>query len=692
MDIFNLKFGNQVIKATFNKFAKQADGAVMLECEKTQILITVVASKKKVNNSFFPLTINYEEKLYALGKIPGNYQRREGRPSEEATLAARLIDRPIRPMFPDGYNNEIQIVCTIMSLDHKILPEILSINGSSLALLISENIPFEEAIGAVHIGYIDNEFIINPSLEERKVSQLNLKMSGTSTEINMVEAEANELSEDVIIDALLFGHQEIKKIVKQQQEIVSKLDIKKEVYIKEKNVEFIEYKKFISENYTKNIKNSLMIVDKLDRNIALNDTLEACIEQLTKENLVDEITEINKAYEEVKKEIFRKLIIEEKYRVDGRKIDELRKLTSEVDILKSAHGSAMFTRGQTQVLSVITLGMKSDAQIFDGLEEKTLETFLLHYNFPPYSVGETGRIGAPGRREMGHGHLAHMAIAKVLPSFEEFPYIIKATNDVLESNGSSSQATICATSLALMQAGVPIKKQVAGIAMGLISEGEKYTILTDIQGLEDHLGDMDFKVAGTRDGICTIQMDIKVKGISKEILTESLAAAKIARMQILDNMDKIICKPNIELSKNAPKTTSFKIKENQIKLVIGRGGEMINKIISETNVKIDIEEDGQVFIYSKDQIMINKAKEMILVLTKEFIVGEEYFAKVVRIEKFGCFVNINIYDKEALLHISDLSTERIEKVEDVINLNDCIKVVIKEVDDKNRIKVKLIKE
>lgn len=688
MNKFQLKVGQETITATFNKFAKQADGAVFIEYGDTQILTTAVVNDKKKGLDFFPLTINYDEKYYAVGKIPGNYPRREARPSDEATLSARLIDRPIRPMFPDGYKNEIQVVCTIMGLDHNFQPDILAINGASMSLLVAEKIPFTRPVASVCVGLIDGEFIINPNSEQRKISELDLKLAGTDTEINMVEASANELPEDVMVEALLFGHEKIKEICAFQLQILDELKVEKIPFTPEVD----EFENIILSQITTNhidiIKEALMTIKKAERGAKIESLKEQIVLSLKDEEIENSESIIASCFDKVMKSVFRDLIIYDKYRVDGRTTDQLRPLESEIDLIRGVHGSAMFTRGETQVLAGLTLGVKNDAQVLDGLEEINEKTLLLHYNFPPFSVGETGRMGAPGRREIGHGHLAEMAISKVIPSHDEFPYTVKITADVLESNGSSSQATICASSLALMQAGVPIKKPVAGIAMGLITNDEQYTILTDIQGLEDHLGDMDFKVAGTKDGICAIQMDIKVNGISREILQKSLDQAKVARLQILENMNAVIAQPNKTLAASAPKVVNIKIREDQIKEVIGRGGDTINKIIEETLVKIDIEEDGNVFIFGKDQSMIDKAVEIIQKITKEYAVGETYDAKVVRIEKFGAFVRFE--DTDALLHISQLAKERVEKVEDVLTMDQIVKVEIIDIDKAKRIKVKLI--
>lgn len=688
MNRYELKVGNATLVAELNKFAKQADGAVKLNYSDTTILATSVASKRENKLDFFPLIINYDEKLYALGKIPGNYGRREAKPSDAATLAARLIDRPIRPLFPDGYSNEVQIVCSLLSLDHDYEADVLAINAASISLVIAENIPFEGPVAAVAVGMIDDQFIINPTVEQRNNSKLEMKIAGTLTEINMVEVKADELAEAQMVDAMMFAHEQIKKIVEWQLEIAKELNINKVEFINEIASTFTELKQQIKDTYISQINDCLNTKEKAKLNEKISELKTEILATLNPDE--DEIiaADIKNAFGELEKEEFRRMVIEDKIRVDGRQLDEIRQLTSEVDLLPRVHGFSLFTRGETQALVVATLGVKSDEQRFDGLEIEESKNFMLHYNFPPFSVGECGRMGAPGRREIGHGHLAEKAISTMLPSEEEFPYTIRLVSEILESNGSSSQASICGASLALMAAGVPIKKPVAGIAMGMIADDRGYTILTDIQGLEDHLGDMDFKVAGTKDGICAIQMDMKINGISKEMLTEALEQARIGRMQILDHMNSVIDTPRNELSEYAPKMFTMKIEVNQIKDVIGRGGDTINKIIEETNVKIDIEEDGTVRIYGTDQAMIDLARDIILKITKIYKVGERYMAKVSRVETYGAFVRFE--DQEGLLHISDLSDKRVEKVEDVVKLNDIIEVEIKEIDIKKRIKVKLV--
>ncbi len=693
MDTYKLELSNGTITATLNKFAKQTDATAMMAYGDTNVLVTAVAAKEKTDKGFFPLIVNYDEKLYSVGKIPGNFGRREGKPSEQATLTARLIDRPIRPMFPEDYKQEVQVVATVMSLDHDFGPEMLALNGASLALMLAGNIPFEGPVAAVVVGMVDGEFIINPSVEQLAKSDLELKLAGTKTEINMVEAKANELSEEVMVDALMFGHETIQTICKWQEEIVAAENIEQIPFEVEEDEILTKYLEIIKSEYSDQVETALKVKAKHERGDALNVVKTEIVETyITEENEETDAKALTKAFNIIEKDIFRKLIIEDKYRVDGRQIDEIRPLNSEIELLPRVHGSAMFTRGETQVIALTTLGVKSDAPIIDGLEPEIDQerTFMLHYNFPPYSVGECGRMGAPGRREIGHGKLAENALSIVMPSQEEFPYTIRVVAEVLESNGSSSQATVCSTSMSLMQAGVPIKKPVAGIAMGLIADENDYTILTDIQGLEDHLGDMDFKVAGTKDGINAIQMDIKIQGISREVLTESLEQARIGRMQILDNMNATIAEARPEVSEYAPKTITMKIDEKQIKDVIGKGGETINKIIEETGVKIDIEDDGQVFIFGVDPEMIKRAQEIILKITKVYAVGERFEAEVFRIEAYGAFVKFE--DQEALMHISDVAKERIEKVEDKLSIGQKVQVEIKEIDNKKRIKVKNIIE
>lgn len=688
MKEFKMQIANREFKVVLDKFAKQADSSVFVTYGDTAILTTAVMDKKETDKDFFPLIVNYEEKLYADGKIPGSFSKREGKPSEAATLSARLIDRPVRPLFDERFKREIQIVNTVMSLDKDCEPEVTAINATSLALTLAKDIPFEGPIGAVHIGLIDNQFIVNPTVAQRAVSTLELRVAGTMDAVNMVEAKANELSEDIILDAIMYAHEEIKKIIDFQLKIVKELGIEKTVYEYPEDIEVSELIAKIENNYKSEYFEVLHTKEKhvlKEKQNALNEKMK--IEMISEEDESLE-SKLEIAQDIVFKKYFREMIVSDKVRVDGRKLDEIRSLSSEVEVLARTHGSSLFTRGETQSLATVTLAAKSEAQKLDYFELADEKSFILHYNFPPYSVGETGRMGAPGRREIGHGNLAEKALSVVLPSEDEFGYAIRVVSEILESNGSSSQASICAGSMALMQAGVPLKKAVAGIAMGLIGDTDKYTILTDIQGLEDHLGDMDFKVAGTTDGICAIQMDIKVKGISKGILAESLTQARVGRLEILEHMSNTISKPNESLSKYAPKIVTLNIKPEQIKTVIGKGGDTINKIIEETGVKIDIIDDGTVYIYNDDIDAINRAKQIIQKLTKEYKLGEEYKGKVYRIEKFGAFVRFDD-DKEVLIHISDLSDKRIDKVEDVLQMDQDVDFIISEIDSKGRMKAKL---
>lgn len=685
---YNLEIGGRNLEVVINKFAKQASGSAMVSYGDTQILATSVISSKDEERDFFPLIVNYEEKLYALGKVPGSFTRREGRPSENATLAARLIDRPIRPLFPDNFKKEIQIVTSVMSLDKDNEPEVTAINAASLSLVLCDKIPFEGPIGAVHIGRVNKKFIVNPTVSEREESDLELRVAGTFDAINMVEAKANELSEAEIAEAIMFAHDQIKKIVEFQNMIKNDLNIVTEKWVYNKPKLITEIESVIVAKYDHLIEEAMRIKGKLDKGEKLNEIVQHIQNDLNYEN-EDEVKLVRVAFDNRVKQIFRKLIIEQNFRPDGRKTSEVRDLSSEVSVLRRTHGSSLFTRGETQSLATVTLGMKIDGQLLDGFELEDEKLFMLHYNFPPYSVGECGRIGSPGRREIGHGNLAEKALSIVLPAYDEFPYTIRVVSEILESNGSSSQASVCAGSMALMNAGVPIKSAVAGIAMGLIGDdSDTYTILTDIQGLEDHLGDMDFKVAGTADGICAIQMDIKIKGITKNILIEALEQAKVGRLHILNHMNNTIAEPANDLSIYAPKIESFKIKPKKIKDVIGKGGESINKIIEKTDVKIDIEEDGTVAIYSTNTEMMQLAKTMILEIVKEYEKGQVFSGEVFRIEKFGAFVKFD-NKKEALIHISDLAEKRVEKTEDVVTLNQQVQFTIKEVDDKGRIKAKL---
>lgn len=698
--VFEFDFRGKKLIVEHGEVAKQADGAVLVRYGDTVILSTAVVSKTaNVLSDFFPLMVLYNEKLYAVGKIPGGFIKREGRPTEKGTLAARMIDRPMRPMFPEDFKNEVQIVNTVLSVDPDYSPELTAMFGSSLSTCISK-IPFDGPIAGVKVGYVDNEFIINPTPDELEKSELDLTVAGTKYAINMVEAGAKQVSEDLMLKALMFGHEAIKELVAFQEEIIAEIgDAKMEYEVLELTDELRSEVRNLAE---KDLSDALRIKDKLEKYARIDEIKESVVEKYTKENedklkekeLVELITKVKLILEEIEYEIFRQIVVKEKTRADGRKMDEIRPLSTDIDLLPRTHGSALFTRGQTQALAITTLGALGEHQILDGLDMETEKRFMLHYNFPAFSVGETGRYGAPGRREIGHGALGERALLQVMPSEEEFPYTVRVVSEVLESNGSSSQATICAGCMSLMAAGVPIKAPVAGIAMGLITAGDDYTILTDIQGMEDHLGDMDFKVAGTKDGITALQMDIKIKGITENILREALAQAKKARLEILDVITKQIAEPCKEVSKYAPKTEIFFIKPEKIKDVIGRGGEMITKIICDSSnvtavtdinaVKVDLEDDGRVTIYHSDKDIIKKTKQMILDVVKEVEEGKIYPAKVVKVEEFGCFVQI-WPGCEGLVHISELANERVKKCEDVVKLGDEILVMAIGCDKKGRL-------
>ncbi len=680
--IFELEFAGRKLVVEHGELAKQANGAVLIRYGDTVVLSTVTASKEPTNLDFFPLTVGYEERLYAVGKVPGGFIKREGRPTEHAILSGRLIDRPIRPLFPEGFRNEVQVINYIMSVDHDCSPEMTAMFGSSLALMISD-IPFNGPIAGVYVGRINNEFIINPTVSQKDESDIDLAVAGTSEAVNMVEAGALEVPEEDMLDAIMYGHQELQKLIAFQKEIVKEVGKEKiEIVLYEVPQEINERVRNMAE---KELKEAVKTADKLERQDkidAINQRVLATFEAEEADETV--IKFVNEVLHDIVKEEVRRLITEDKIRPDGRKINEIRPLSSQIDILPRVHGSGLFTRGQTQVLSSCTLGSISEYQKLDGLEEEETKRFMHHYNFPPFSVGETGRYGSPGRREIGHGALGERALKQVLPSEDEFPYTIRLVSEVLESNGSTSQASICASTLALMAGGVPIKAPVAGIAMGLIKNGDYYTVLTDIQGLEDHLGDMDFKVAGTRKGVTAIQMDIKIAGLSKEILHEALIQARAGRMEILDHMAGTISEVRPYLSKYAPKVKMMRINPDKIRDVIGPNGKQINAIIEQTGVKIDIEQDGRVFIMHQDYENIDKTIKIIEDIVREVIVGAIYTGKVVRIEKFGAFVEI-FPGAEGLVHISQLDKERVAKVEDVVNIGDEIIVKVTDIDEKNRI-------
>ena len=699
--VFELNFRGRKLVVEHGELAKQAAGAVLVRYGDTVTLGTTTVSKEcDILSDFFPLTVVYMEKQYAVGKIPGGFIKREGRPTDAATLCARMIDRPMRPLFPEDFRNKVDVVNEILSVDQDNTPEMTALFASSLAVCISE-IPFNGPVAGVKVGRVNGELIINPTVEQAEQSDIELTVAGTKDAVNMVESGSKEVSEDDMLDAIMFGHEAIKELIEFQEEIIKEVGKEKMVY------EVLDIETSLREEVEamakKEMLESIKIVDKLERNEAVERLKEEVVKHYTDANsdmddvLLDTlITKVKLVLADIEKAEFRRLVADEKIRPDGRKVDEIRPLSASIDILPRPHGSALFTRGQTQALSVTTLGSLNDNQILDGLGIEDSKRFMLHYNFPQFSVGETGRYGSPGRREIGHGALGERALAQVIPAEEEFPYTIRVVSEILESNGSSSQASICAGCLSLMAAGVPIKAPVAGIAMGLLTNGKNYTILTDIQGMEDHLGDMDFKVAGTRKGICALQMDIKIKGITKTIMKEALAQAKKARMQILDLMESVIPEPRKELSKYAPKVETFTINPDKIKDVIGKGGEMITKIILEASnvktvndinaVKVDLEDDGRVIIYHKDKDIIKKTREMIESVVREVEEGKIYVGKVVKVEDFGCFVEL-WPGCEGLVHISHLDTKRVEKTSDVVSVGD--EIVVKAIGYDKRGKLNL---
>ena len=698
---FELDFRGKKLIVEHGELAKQAHGAVLVRYGDTAVLSTVVVSKTaNILSDFFPLMVLYQEKLYSVGKIPGGFIKREGRPTDAATLAARMIDRPMRPMFPEDFRNEVQVVNTILSVDPDYSPELTAMFGSSLATSISK-IPFDGPIAGVKVGRVNGEFIINPTPAELEESDIDLTVAGTKKAINMVEAGSKEVTEDDMLEALMFGHEAVKELCEFQESIIKEIGEEKMEY------EHLEIEDELRNEVTSlasdKLNEALRIKDKLEKYAAIDAVKEEIVEKYTTDNedlkpeeLNELITKVKLVLESIEYDIFRAITVNEKTRADGRKMDEIRPLSASIDLLPRPHGSALFTRGETQALAVTTLGALNEYQALDGLSLEAEKHFMLHYNFPQFSVGETGRYGSPGRREIGHGALGERCLKQVMPSEDEFPYTVRVVSEILESNGSSSQATICAGCLSLMAAGVPIKAPVAGIAMGLItSKDEKdYTILTDIQGMEDHLGDMDFKVGGTRDGICSLQMDIKIKGITKKILKEALDQAKDARMEILDVMEAQIAEPRKELSKYAPKIESFNINPDKIKDVIGKGGETITKIIQESSnvvsvsdinaVKIDIDDDGRVLIYHTDKDVIAKARQMIENITREVETGKIYTGKEVKVEDFGCFVEL-WPGCEGLVHVSQLAWERVEKPSDLYKEGDEIVVKSQGYDNKGRL-------
>lgn len=698
--VFELDFYGRKIVVEHGQVAEQADGAVLVRYGDTVVLSTAVVSKSaNLLSDFFPLMVLYQEKLYSVGKIPGGFIKREGRPTDAATLAARMIDRPLRPLFPEDFKNEVQIVNTVLSVDQDNSPELTALFGSSLATCISK-IPFNGPVAAVKVGRVDGEFIINPTVEQSEKSDIDLTVAGTKDAINMVEAGAREASEDDMLEALMFGHEAIKKLIAFEEEVIKAIGVEKMEYEKLEITD--ELRSEVDSIVRDRLDKALRIKDKLEKYSAIDNLEEEVIEKYKSENedtmkpeeLKELLTKVALIFHGIEYELFRNIVVKEKTRADGRKMDEIRPLSTDIDLLPRCHGSALFTRGQTQSLATVTLGALGEHQILDGLGIEDAKRFMLHYNFPPFSVGETGRYGAPGRREIGHGALGERALSYVIPSEEEFSYTIRVVSEILESNGSSSQATICAGTMALMAAGVPIKKPVAGIAMGLITHEDDYTILTDIQGMEDHLGDMDFKVAGTRDGITALQMDIKIDGINREILKEALAQAKKARFEILDVIEKQIDKPREDVSKYAPKTEVFMINPDKIKDVIGRGGEMITKIILECSnvntvndinaVKVDLEDDGRVIIYHTDRDVINRTADRIKDIAREVEIGKTYTCRVVSIQDFGIFVEL-WPGCEGLIHVSQLDTKRVDKPSDLFKVGDEVIAIATGYDKKGKL-------
>lgn len=680
--VFTYEWAGRPLQIEVGQLAKQANGAVMVRYGETAVLSNATMSKKAKQTDFFPLTVNYEEKLYAAGKIPGGFIKREGRPSEKAVLTSRLIDRPIRPLFPDGFRNEVQVISMVMSADPDCSTEMAAMLGSSLALMVSD-IPFDGPIAGVQVGMINDEFIVNPTVEQWKNSIINLTVAGTKDAINMVEAGALEVPEETMLEAIMFGHEEIKKLIAFQEKVAAEAGKEKiEVILHELDPELTLA---ITAEYEDKMNAAIQTYEKHARDEAI-EAVKAEVIAKYEEQEADEDTlkQVDQILDKMVKEEVRRLITEEKIRPDGRKLDEIRPLSSEVGLLPRAHGSGLFTRGQTQALSICTLAPLSEVQIIDGLGVEESKRFMHHYNFPQFSVGETGPVRGPGRREIGHGALGERALSAIIPEESDFPYTIRCVSEVLESNGSTSQASICGSCLALMDAGVPIKAPVAGIAMGLVKKGDYYSILTDIQGMEDHLGDMDFKVAGTAKGVTALQMDIKIDGLSREILHEALVQAKRGRMIILDSMLATLPGSRDHLSKYAPKIKSIHINPDKIRDVIGPGGKQINKIIEQTGVKIDTEQDGTIFIASSDEEMIDQAKEIIENIVREAKVGEYYMGKVKRIEKFGAFLEI-FPGKDGLLHISEIQEERTKAVEDVLKMGDELLVKVIEIDKQGRV-------
>ncbi len=679
--VFKMDFAGRELSVEIGKIAELASGSAILQYGETMVMVnTSKSAQPRDGIDFFPLSVDYEEKLYSVGKIPGGFLKREGKPSEKAILTSRLIDRPIRPLFPKGFRNDVQVVATVLSVDQDCTPDIVAMIGSSIALSISD-IPFNGPTGSVSVGLVDGAFVINPTAEQREKSSLHLVVSGTKDAIMMVEAGAEEIPDELMLEAILFAHEEIKKVVEFIETIVAEVGKEKiEVTLFEINA---DVEKAVREFATDKMKEAVKTVEKLERMEKMDAVKEATFENF--EDIVEEFgQDIEETLHAIIKEQVRKLIVHENVRPDNRKPDEIRPIWCDNGFIPRAHGSGLFTRGQTQVMSIATLGALGDVQILDGLDEEESKRYMHHYNFPAYSVGEARPSRGPGRREIGHGALAERALLPVIPSKEDFPYAIRVVSEVLSSNGSTSQGSVCGSTLSLLDAGVPLKDMVAGIAMGLIKHDDKVAVLSDIQGMEDHLGDMDFKVAGTEHGITAIQMDIKIAGIDEDVLRTALKQAKVGRIHILNEMRKTIAAPKPELSKYAPKIVTMNINPDKIRDVIGPGGKIITKIIDETGVKIDIEQTGEVFISGIDAEMIAKAQQLINDIVAEAEVGETYTGKVTRIMNFGAFVEV-LPGKEGLLHISHIAHERVNKVEDVLNIGDEVTVKVTEIDEKGRV-------
>ncbi len=678
------QYGDSLVSLETGEIARQADGAVIIDMEGTSLLVTVVAKKEPSGGDFFPLTVNYQEKAYAAGKIPGGFFKREGRPSEQETLTSRLIDRPIRPLFPEGYTNEVQIIATVISLNPEIDPEIPALLGSSAALAVS-GLPFNGPVGAARVGYKDGEYLLNPSVTAIKDSQLELVVAGTQQAVLMVESEADRLSEEVMLGSVLFGHEQMQIAIQAIKEFAEQVN--------PASIEWAapevdsELQKLVSEEVETKIAEAYQIAEKLVRQETLKEIRNSVVEKLTADERYEE-SDIRGIIENLEKKIVRGSILTDKKRIDGRDLDTVRPISIRTGVVSRAHGSALFTRGETQALVVATLGTERDAQVIDALAGEYREPFMLHYNFPPFCVGETGFVGSPKRREIGHGRLAKRGVKAVLPNMEEFPYVVRVVSEITESNGSSSMASVCGTSLALMDAGVPVKAPVAGIAMGLIKENEEFAVLSDIMGDEDHLGDMDFKVAGTEEGITALQMDIKIEGITSEIMEKALQQAKAGRLHILGEMNKSLPVTRLEMSDFAPRIITIKIDPSKIREVIGKGGATIRGITEQTGASVDLTDDGIVKIASVDKAAGEEAKRIIEEITAEVEVGKTYEGKVVRLMDFGAFVTI-LPGKDGLVHISQISDERVEKVSDKLSEGDVVKVKVLEIDRQGRVRLSM---